>query len=274
MKPIIKGLSMSVLAISFLLPSNVSLADENITPSQTENTGASLDAAFLETDEGKKIIEIGKEKAEKAWEQEKKKQKMNRLRQPNEKYYLNATHFEQSDWYYCGPASGQEVLSFHKRDSGSDFTLPTQKHLASVMGTTSAGTNSANLAWGLNLYKQDYDFADSPYGASTPSSIKELEVFIKSKLSQRTNMPIVLTNTQYMWRYKDAEKNYRHYVAINGYDGADGTMHVVDPNHKKDKNGHNLGGEYWEKIGDYNMTGYGVGKAVQSAAGANPTLVW
>ncbi|MEK4503900.1 C39 family peptidase [Bacillus sp. FSL R12-0069] len=275
MTPIFKGLSMGILTMSLLLPSSTSFADENIAPSQTENTGAALDAGFLKTDEGKKIVEIGEEKARQAWEQENRKKRVKRMRPPGQKYYLDLTHFEQKDFYYCGPASGQQVLSFHKQDSGSGFPLPNQDHLAAVMNTINDGaTNSGNLAWGLNLYKDDYDFADSPYGVSTPSSIQELEVYIKSKLSQRTNVPIVLTNTEHMWRYKDAAKNYRHYVVVNGYDSNDGTMHIVDPSHVKDKNGHNLGGEYWEKIGNYDMTGYGIGRAVQSARGGNPTLVW
>ncbi|WIY58774.1 C39 family peptidase [Bacillus arachidis] len=271
MKPLIKGLSMSVLAMSILLPSSVSFANENIDSSQTNKTITSSKPPSLDPEEGKKIIEIGKEKAKKAWEQENQKNKINRMRPPSEKYSLNVTHFKQTDWFYCGPASARSVLTFHKSDSGSAFPLPTERILASLMQTTNQGTNSLNLAWGLNAYKDNYDFADSPYGATTPSSIRELEVLVKNKLSDGTNVPIVLTNTQHLARYKNAEKNYRHFIVINGYQGSDRTMEIVDPNHKRDKNDRALGGEYTEKIDN---NGKGVGKAVLSATGSNPTLVY
>ncbi|OQR53262.1 C39 family peptidase [Bacillus sp. CDB3] len=190
---------------------------------------------------------------------------------PSESYFLPATHFKQSDWFYCGPASARSVLTFHKSDSGSSFPLPTEELLASLMLTTQQGTNSLNLAWGLNAYKDNYDFADSTYGAITPGSINELVSLVKSKLSDRTNVPIVLTNTDRLERYTYAEKNYRHYIVINGYHGPDKTMQIVDPNHKKDKRGKDLGGSYEEKIDN---DGKGVGQAVLSVKGENPTLIY
>lgn len=271
MKPIIKGLSMGILAMSFLLPSSVSFAEENIDSSRTEKIVTSSKPPSLDPEEEKKIIEIGKEKAKKAWEQENQKNKILKMQPSSESYFRKVTPFIQSDWFYCGPSSGRIVLTFHKSDSGSDFPLPTERMLASLMQTTTDGTNSSNLAWGLNSYKDEYDFADSRYGAATPSSIRELEVFVKKTLSDGTNIPIVLTNTQHLAHYRNAEKNYRHYIVINGYHGSDRTMQIVDPNHKRDKNGKALGGEYEEKIDN---NGQGVGKAVLSVTGGNPTLVY
>ncbi|ARJ25767.1 hypothetical protein B7492_32545 (plasmid) [Bacillus mycoides] len=271
MKPIIKGLSMSVLAMSLLLPSSVSFADENIDSSQAKKTAVTSKPPSLDPEEGKKILEIGKEKAKKAWEQENQKNKINRMRPPSESYFRPVTHFKQSDWFYCGPASARSVLTFHKSDSGSSFPIPTEELLASLMLTTNQGTNSLNLAWGLNAYKDNYDFADSTYGAMSPSSIRELEVLVKNKLSDGTNVPIVLTNTEHLEHYKRAEKNYRHFIVINGYHSPDRTMQIVDPNHKLDKDGEALGGPYEEKVDE---NGKGVGKAVLSATGGNPTLIY
>ncbi|WP_439876669.1 C39 family peptidase (plasmid) [Bacillus mycoides] len=263
MKPIIKGLNMS-----FSLPNNASFTDENIDSSQMKKTVVTSKPPSLDPEEGKKNLEIG---AKKAWEQENQKNKINRMRPPSESYFRPATHFKQSDWFYCGPASARSVLTFHKSDSGSAFPLPTEELLASLMLTTNQGTNSLNLACGLNAYKDNYDFADSTYESMSPSSIKELEVLVKNKLSDGTNVPIVLTNTQHLVRYKKAEKNYRHFIVINGYHGSDRTMQIVDPNHKLDRDRKALGGVYEEKV---DADGKGVGTAVLSATGGNPTLVY
>ncbi|MDM5191193.1 hypothetical protein QUG02_26445 [Bacillus hominis] len=60
MKPIIKGLSMSVLAMSLLLPSSVSFADGNIDPSQAKKPVVTSKPPSLDPEEGKKILEDGK----------------------------------------------------------------------------------------------------------------------------------------------------------------------------------------------------------------------
>ncbi|HHT7239590.1 TPA: hypothetical protein ACTZ5V_004777 [Bacillus cereus] len=57
----------------------------------------------------------------------------------------------------------------------------------------------------------------------------------------------------------------------DGYHGSDRTMQIVNPNHKLDRDGEALRGEYEEKVDE---DGKGVGKAVLNATGGNPTLVY
>lgn len=62
MKPIIKGVSMSVLAMSLLLPSTVSFADENIDSSQDKKTVVTSKPPSLDPEEGKKSLKSERKK--------------------------------------------------------------------------------------------------------------------------------------------------------------------------------------------------------------------
>ncbi|OQR53261.1 hypothetical protein [Bacillus sp. CDB3] len=73
MKAIFKGLSMGILTMSLLLPSSTSFAEENIDSVQAKKKVVESKPPSVDPEEGKKILEIGKEKAKKIFEKENQK---------------------------------------------------------------------------------------------------------------------------------------------------------------------------------------------------------
>lgn len=200
------------------------------------------------------------------------------MKQPNDDYVIPVEQNKQVKFYYCGPASVRQSLSFHKTDSGIGLSLPSQEKIAFTAGTDNMkASTSAGLAKAINQYRHDFDFADTPYklgdieGSSNPIGL--LKSRVKASISSRTNAPILLVETENMNRYSKAPKNYRHYVTVSGYFGSRNAMRIVDANHIV-ANGTAFGGTYEENIG--NGTTKGVGKAVLIAdkKGGNAAMLW
>ncbi|MDM5431256.1 C39 family peptidase [Bacillus mycoides] len=273
MKPIIKGLSMSFLAMSFLLPTNVSFAEQNI-----ESTGALLNDPLKQTEEGKKLYEMGKEADKKMKEEEQRKQRIPHMRPSNERFEIPMEGNIQSKFYYCGPASVRQSLSFHKIDSGIGLPFPSQEQIAFSAGTEHhQASTSVGLVKSINQYRHDFDFEDTPYKLGdiedSANPVQLLTQRVKTSLSNRTNAPILLVETENMQHYSKAPKNYRHYITVSGYYGNENSMRIQDANHIVHNNVA-FGGEYKETIGDGSSKG--VGKAVLMAdkKGGNAVVIW
>jgi len=132
-----------------------------------------------------------------------------------EYYFIDVEYFPQETHYWCGPASVQQSLGFHKVESGSERRLPSQATLAEQSGTTKKGAWTENLRNTINLYRDTYDFGKY-VAADINGSKNTLERRIKSSLASRTSAPILLIERTKLDRYNNAEKS-GHYITVSGY---------------------------------------------------------
>lgn len=115
---------------------------------------------------------------------------------------LNVTAFQQSNNYYCGPATVKQTLHFIN-DTSEDQTT-----YANALGTTSSGTDMTRIVDVLNAEQDEHTYIYSGF-----STFGEWIDYAKSALSD--NVPAVLDiNTQNIasWPYVTSG----HFVNLSG----------------------------------------------------------
>ncbi len=136
------------------------------------------------------------------------------------KYMISVTNYTQETSYYCGPAAVRQTLSFHKSKNNISTALPSQKTLASAIGTTTSGSTSTGIAAGLNKYKTTYKIPTSYVATDVLDKSKPASFFvqaIKSSVSKQVAAPIILIDTGNNFgipEYKGV--HIRHYNTISG----------------------------------------------------------
>lgn len=171
----------------------------------------------------------------------------------NDVYYsISVTNYMQETSYWCGPASARQTLSFHKSNSGSSTTLPSQTTLANKIGTTTAGSTSSGIKNALNEYASTFSFSSYAAGdvTNTTNPSATFESRIKYALQNRTGAPITLIETKYLDRYNGTA--LRPYSTVSGYldDGVTKQFRSVDPNHMT-----SFYGTYWDPMGSTTSNG-------------------
>ncbi|MCR4431228.1 MAG: C39 family peptidase [Tepidanaerobacteraceae bacterium] len=164
-----------------------------------------------------------------------------------ERYTIRVSYLPQETTYWCGPASVQQSLSFHKRESDSSEKLPSQSTLAKKSNTTKEGAWTESLKKAINAYAKTYDFGK--YVAADIDGSKDLlERRIISSLSNRSSAPILLIERSELSRYEG--KGGHHYVTVSGYyyEYATGEKRIrdVDPDWREEK----YGGSRWDPLNE------------------------
>ncbi len=183
------------------------------------------------------------------------------------------TRYVQETFYYCGPASARQALSFHKVFSGSGVALPSQTVLAGQIGTTTAGSTTTAIASTLNSY--DGTFGPIFYIASdiadTPNPTETYWNRIGAMLSQvsEPTTPITLNQTMYLPRY--GGYSCRHYITMSGIDGRSSPrlMRCADPNSSP-----SYGGTYWGDVGSTTNNGFAKACYYADLGGSNKAMAW
>ena len=184
---------------------------------------------------------------------------------------LAANNYRQENDHYCGPASARQSLSWHKKNSGSTATLPSQSTLAAKIGTTSSGSVTSKIAPALNSY--DGIFGRVNYVASnltdTGSPTSAFYTRIGWMLEDARTVPIILTATQRITRYGGHAS--RHYMSVSGINdtAASVSMRSVDPNYSSA-----YYGTFWDPMGS--TTANGLCRACYQADvdGTNMAMCW
>jgi hypothetical protein len=153
---------------------------------------------------------------------------------------LNADYQAQPNFYYCGPASTRIALS-------ADGHQLTQDDVAKKLGTTEAGTNSAedttrvlNDVVGGNNYKT----TAIPDPAAKPDQINKLQTDVKNAIDN--NRAVVANIIGSTTDTDGTSHSYEggHYLAIVGYRDDARTVKIADP---ANVNGDN---SYWMNTTD------------------------
>ena len=126
---------------------------------------------------------------------------------------LPMTVIEQQNLYYCGPASACMVA---KTLGLGNYT---QSSMAQILGTTTSGTSSAQIASGLNSLLSDAGRTERYQ--KTDTSLSSLENSIPYCIER--NVPLIV-NVKEM---PDYSVSVGHFIAVNGYTGgSSGTSSV------------------------------------------------
>lgn len=141
---------------------------------------------------------------------------------------LDVDYQAQKTSYWCGPAATRIALSA-KTDA-----VPEQSTLASVLGTTSNGTDTIHqVVNGLNEQlagAAHYEARDWSDKELTPELKDQLWSDVVRDINEGKGMVanIVAAPGNQPPGYPSSQTIY-HYVAITGYDEANKTVHVTDP---------------------------------------------
>jgi len=137
-----------------------------------------------------------------------------------------AYQFElQTTYYYCGPAA--------TRIAASVFGLtPSQDDLATMLGTTVNGTNSAfDIARVLNAINGTsfYHATSIPGQAATPTQTDQLQADVVHALSHGYAVVANIAGTA--WDADGAAHSYDggHYLTVVGYKDDGRTVKIADP---------------------------------------------
>lgn len=139
-------------------------------------------------------------------------------------YTIPVTVYTQQTYSWCGPASLQQTLSFHKSQSGSSTALPSQSTIASKLGISSTGAaSSTSIASVLNQYKGTFGYSNRTYStanvADKSNAFEWLYSNLRSEIVNQTYAPIILIQTGELSgirRYYDAGVFCRHYNTVSG----------------------------------------------------------
>lgn len=265
------------ISINSLAAEDVS-NDESISSAEVENhkTGALLDDPTLTKSVQAKLKKETDEKDKLATDWFNK----NRIKKGTDGNFsilstINVIYVEgkqQENGYYCGPASVQQSLSFHKYISGSSTALPSQDTIADKAGTTTNGSTTTGLATALNFYSGT--FGTYYYVASDVTDQSDPRATfitrINYDLSNEAYAPVVLYDTRYLPRYGGVY--VRHYNTVSGYymdDESAEELRSEDPHYSS-----TYYGEYWDPMGT--TTENGAFKAVYKADqnGTNKAMAW
>lgn len=134
---------------------------------------------------------------------------------------LAVPYYEQQNGYYCGPATTRQTL--HYFDKGLDLS---QDAIAKSLGTTTAGTDGANIVTYLNSYRL-WNY----YTVNNPESKEEMEELTYYGLNTCYAPPILRVHlkTEHGWPYATGGG---HFMNISGqYATSNGIVYqVTDPN--------------------------------------------
>ncbi|GIO14469.1 hypothetical protein J19TS2_40240 [Cohnella xylanilytica] len=237
------------------------------------STGALLNDPSLSVSKAKTLKTYSQQKDE--WASKLYKNRLqNRLAASGARYTISVTGYQQEEYYYCGPASVRQTLSFHKSSSGSTTSLPSQATLAKKIGTTTQGSTTTGITDTINTYANTYGFV--AYASSNLEDESDPEARFRERISAdivyENGAPIILLQTKFLPRY--GGKSIRHYNTVSGYDDTSSSpssylMRLHDPNDDSD-----YYGTYWDPVGS--KTANGVFKAVYEAdkQGTNMAMSW
>jgi hypothetical protein len=143
---------------------------------------------------------------------------------PPESKVLDVEYQAQINGWYCGPAATRIALTARGR-------APSQDEVASVLGTTVNGTNSAeDTTRGLNsLAKTDFYRTTSFPGAPSPAQMDQLQADVVHANSNGyavvANIVGSATDTDGGWHSYDGG----HYLTVVGYRDNGRTVQISDP---------------------------------------------
>lgn len=189
-------------------------------------------------------------------------------------YEMNVPLKVQEEYYYCGPASVQQAMNYHRNKfiaaGGNPSALPSQDVLATDIGTTQAGSNTWRMRQSLNgngLHTNPsynwpvllgYNGVTYQYLRIAQTSNPYSTIFnsITADVSSQQKVPIVLVETAKLPRYE--EHPACHYMAISGVLQTAQyyrEVRTVDPN---DSTVTGRQGIYWDRYGDSPSDPWGV----------------
>jgi len=184
------------------------------------------------------------------------------------------SNYKQERSYWCGPASVRQSLSFHRTDSGSGTSLPSQTTLANKIGTTTSGSLTTSIVSALNSY--DGVFGNVSYLASDitdtsnpyESFVNRIGTMLRS-ITINATAPIILAQTKYIPRYNGA--SLRHYMTMSGINDNVSPMQMrsVDPNYNSA-----YYGVRWENVGSTSANGLCKACYEADRAGTNKAMAW
>lgn len=170
-------------------------------------------------------------------------------------YDLPVTCYHQDTYYWCGPASLKQTLSFHKAKSGSQTELPSQSTLASQAGTTLDGSLTLNLKNTLNSYSGTFGtFTYTCDKIDDSFSLNQFITVVRTETQYQMNAPIFYAKTDYIPRYGTFE--CFHYITIGGYEKYDDGISYLEKMKTVDCNWDwNYCGTFWDDVGSTTVKG-------------------
>ncbi len=138
---------------------------------------------------------------------------------------LNYDFQLQPNFYYCGPAATRIAMTVRG-------LFPSQDELATALGTTVNGTNSAaditrvlNGLGNTGVFKSRY----IPGNSATPAELEQLKVDVLNTVG--TNLPIVANIAGTAVDSYGTSHSYAggHYLTVVGYSDSGDTVKIADP---------------------------------------------
>jgi hypothetical protein len=132
----------------------------------------------------------------------------------------------QPNYYYCGPAATRIALSAHAKRA------PSHDSLAKQLGTTTAGTNSAeDITRVLNhqLGQGRYHTTELPDEAASPKQVEKLRRDIVTAVSNGD--PVVANIAGTVSDTAGEQHSYEggHYLTVVGYSANGSVAKIADP---------------------------------------------
>lgn len=182
--------------------------------------------------------------------------------------------FAQVTSYYCGPASAQQSLYWHKSNSGSSAALPSQYTLASYIGTeTYKASSTTGIASALNRYNGTFGTFYYTTGdiSNTVDPLGSFYNRIGGMLASNYGgtVPIILVQTSYIPRYSGRVS--RHYITVSGINDTVVPVKMldVDPNWTSAYRG-----TFWDPVGCTAVNGLMRACYQADLGGSNRAMAW
>ncbi|MGI5212847.1 C39 family peptidase [Plantactinospora sp. CA-290183] len=138
---------------------------------------------------------------------------------------LTVDYQAQPNFYYCGPAATRIALS-------ADGAAPSQDDVATELGTTTAGTNSAeDTTRVLNElgHTGDYRTTAIPESVATPAQMDRMQSDITAAVADQRPVVVNIIGTAVDTDGTPHSYDGGHYLTVVGYSDDGRTVTIADP---------------------------------------------
>ena len=151
-------------------------------------------------------------------------------------YYTNITPVRQDKTYWCGPAAGVQAMIgagvIPANDSATNYVYA-QNAMATLMKTTTSGTDVINVQKGLNSYLQANVSTTRIYSVVWITSEMDIYTLATSYIGEsiQYDRPCVVQTQLNRLPYYKGTSTSGHYVTIQSINGSTGQTTIVDPHY-------------------------------------------
>lgn len=151
-------------------------------------------------------------------------------------YSTTITPVKQAKTYWCGPASGVQAMigaGILTQNASTSSYVSAQNAMATLMNTTTNGTNVADLRTGLNKFLTSNSSTTHTYSIVWPSQEMSVYTLATEYIGESLlyDRPCIIQTTLNRLPYYNGTSTSGHYITIEKINGSTGQTTVVDPHY-------------------------------------------